>query len=234
MAQTAVKTRQKSTSKRNQSNLVKAYLLGYNLIQFVGWSVILYLSISNVNENRRLDSIWKDVVFWVKIFQTAAILEVVHSAIGIIPSNPLMTFMQIYSRVFVVWGIIVPVERAKLSLGIPCLMCAWTITETIRYSYYFLNLFSSVPSALSWCRYTFFILLYPLGVLGELLCMYSALPQLRTSRMWSVNLPNRLNISFSYYFYVIIIMLLYIPGFPQLYFYMLAQRKKILGAKKTK
>eukprot|EP00064_Thunnus_orientalis_P006547 superscaffoldBa00000686_g6565 len=76
--------------------------------------------------------------------------------------------------------------------------------------------------------YNLFIILYPVGVAGELLTIYAALPFVRRSGMYSMRLPNKYNVSFDYYYCLIIIMLSYIPLFPQLYFHMLRQRRRVL------
>ncbi|XP_048455223.1 very-long-chain (3R)-3-hydroxyacyl-CoA dehydratase 2-like, partial [Rhincodon typus] len=77
-------------------------------------------------------------------------------------------------------------------------------------------------------RYTLFIVLYPMGVTGELLTIYAALPHVRRTGLYSVTLPNKFNISFDYYTVLILVMISYIPIFPQLYFHMLCQRRKVL------
>lgn len=78
-------------------------------------------------------------------------------------------------------------------------------------------------------RYTTFIVLYPIGVTGELLCFYWAQSYARDHNVWSYELPNTYNVTFSYFYFLWIVMLLYIPLFPQLYMHMFAQRKKVLG-----
>lgn len=60
-------------------------------------------------------------------------------------------------------------------------------------------------------RYNLFIVMYPLGVVGELLTIYAALPFVRRSGMYSMRLPNKYNVSFDYYYCLIIVMLSYIP-----------------------
>jgi hypothetical protein len=47
--------------------------------------------------------------------------------------------------------------------------------------------------------------------------------------MYSVSLPNKLNVSFSYPTFLMIYMLGYFPYLPKLYFHMLRQRAKVLG-----
>lgn len=66
-------------------------------------------------------------------------------------------------------------------------------------------------SSLALCRYNLFIILYPLGVIGELMTIYAALPFVRRSGMYSMRLPNKYNVSFDYYYCLIIVMLSYIP-----------------------
>jgi len=45
----------------------------------------------------------------------------------------------------------------------------------VRYSWYALKiLLGEAPAALTWCRYTFFYVLYPLGVWSELRCNLAA------------------------------------------------------------
>uniref|UniRef100_A0A1A7X5Z8 Very-long-chain (3R)-3-hydroxyacyl-CoA dehydratase n=1 Tax=Iconisemion striatum TaxID=60296 RepID=A0A1A7X5Z8_9TELE len=48
------------------------------------------------------------------------------------------------------------------------------------------------------------------------------------SGMYSMRLPNKYNVSFDYYYCLIIVMLSYIPLFPQLYLHMLRQRRRVL------
>lgn len=78
-------------------------------------------------------------------------------------------------------------------------------------------------------RYTTFIILYPIGVTGELLCFYWAQSYVRETKLWSIEMPNSWNFTFSYFYFLWIVMIGYIPIFPHLYLHMFAQRKKILG-----
>ncbi|KAI2662300.1 Very-long-chain (3R)-3-hydroxyacyl-CoA dehydratase 1 [Labeo rohita] len=104
----------------------------------------------------------------------------------------------------------------------------WTITEITRYSFYTFNLLNHLPYFIKWARYNLFIVMYPLGVIGELLTIHAALPYVRRSGMYSLRLPNKYNVSFDYYYFLIIVMLSYIPLFPQLFFHMLRQRRRVL------
>ncbi|XP_011313555.1 very-long-chain (3R)-3-hydroxyacyl-CoA dehydratase 2 [Fopius arisanus] len=166
------------------------------------------------------------------VFQNAAVLEILHAAVGLVRSNVVITTFQVLSRVMVVCGVLLatPTSAAAASVGLPIALFAWSVTEIIRYGYYFANLIDFVPHLLVWLRYTTFIALYPIGITGELLC-FNAARSYAASRpdLWSFMLPNTWNFTFSYHYSLIFVMLLYIPLFPRMYLHMFAQRKKILG-----
>lgn len=61
------------------------------------------------------------------------------------------------------------------------------------------------------CRYTFFYVLYPVGVSGELLVYWTSLGYVGRTKMWSIEMPNKLNISFSLWTAIVLVMLVYIP-----------------------
>lgn len=189
-----------------------------------------------------------------KVSQSAALLEVVHAAVGIVRSPVMVTATQVASRIWVLWGIVnaapsaattqkltlltLPAPGPTLSLSLVTLLTAWCLSEIIRYGFFAAKEAGSQPFFLLWLRYTGFIVLYPLGVSSELAMVWLALPELRRTGKWSVDLPNPLNFGFSYTVACWIAVAAYLPGFPQLYQYMLVQRRKTLragpGGKATK
>jgi len=214
----------------------KGYLFFYNLVQFAGWSYGFIRFIQHIQKGSHEGS-WNAVSNIITFFQTLQSLEVLHCVVGLVPSNAIQTAMQIASRLIIVWGILLPVVEARDSIGVPLLLFAWSIAEATRYIYYALNIYDKVPGFLTWCRYSFFILLYPIGVSGELISIVAALPYIIRHSLFAIALPNPLNVSFYYEYLLYGVMASYIPFFPQLYFYMLNQRKKFLGsdpAKKAK
>ena len=54
-------------------------------------------------------------------------------------------------------------------------------------------------------------MLYPMGVSGELLTIYAALPYVQKTGLYSITLPNKYNFSFDYYSFLILAMVSYIP-----------------------
>ncbi|KAL1513373.1 hypothetical protein ABEB36_002792 [Hypothenemus hampei] len=212
------RTQAHGPSKTNM-DYTKYYLIAYNLIQTIGPTT---------------KSLYDTISFPLHVFQNAAVFEVVHAATGIVKSNAVLTAFQVASRVVVVCGILLATFNARLGLGLPLALLAWCITEIVRYSNYTLNLIGNVPYILKYLRYTMFIVLYPIGITGELLCIWKAQEEVGKGFLYSVNMPNKYNFIFNYQHLLWFLMLLYIPLFPQLYLHMFGQRKKALGTNKNK
>ena len=233
-----------------------AYLVLYNVVQFLGWSHMLYILLPHLDAAlvKGVDrgQLYSDIELSVKVFQTAAVLEVVHAAVGLVKTNPMLAMFQVSSRVFVVWAILDAVPESRLCRGLPLLLIAWIITEMIRYSFYAVGLLGTSLYFITWLRfisfyiyifpleswsviilrYTLFFALYPIGVTGELWCCYVSLARVARDKLFTWTMPNSLNMTFNFYYVLIAIMLSYIPLFPQLYFHMIAQRKKVIGGHK--
>ncbi|XP_026467684.1 very-long-chain (3R)-3-hydroxyacyl-CoA dehydratase 2-like [Ctenocephalides felis] len=229
MANNPTKSAKASKPEKKQSFLVKTYLFSYNLILVLGWSYLLY-QLAYYHLHKSSIGLWETVKNTVFIFQNAAVMEIIHASTGLVPSNPIITTFQVLSRVMVVCGVVMATPTAQVSPGLPLALLAWSITEIIRYGYYAMNILNVVPHLLVWLRYTTFIALYPIGVTGELLCFYYAQSYVKQHKMWSIEMPNKYNFTFSYYYFLLFIMFLYIPLFPQMYLHMFTQRRKILGS----
>lgn len=89
----------------------------------------------------------------------------------------------------------------------------WSIVEVPRYLFYLFKLLEmDMPKALLFLRYNLFYVLYPLGMLGEVLAIWNALPLIRETHPFSVELPNRWNFVFNYYYLSLFWILLYVPS----------------------
>lgn len=181
-----------------------------------------------------------------KWVQTAAVLEVAHAAAGLVRSPAAVTAMQVASRLWVLWGVVAAAPQstttrpltllplppglpaASLSLSLATLLTAWCLSEVVRYGFFALKEAGLQPFFMLWLRYSAFLALYPLGVGSELAMVWLALPELRAAGRWSVALPNAANFAFSYWLGCLAGVGAYLPGFPLLFGYMLAQRKKVL------
>lgn len=190
------------------------YLLTYNALLAIGWLVFL---IYQVLHGFQLDS---TSLWLLNVVQVAAFLEVLHAMLKWVKTPVFTSLIQISSRVFVlVWINLIP-QSEMLSIagidGVAMVSVAWGITEVVRYSFYFLGLLNQEVYPIVWMRYSFFLVLYPLGVTGEWFILLSQMAHTD----WSINLINVIlaGVLLSYFYY-----------FPQLFGYMLKQRKKKLA-----
>lgn len=190
------------------------YLLAYNLALAFGWALFLLLQLLNGFELSAAS------LLLLNTCQAAAALEILHAALKWVSSPVFTTFIQVFSRIFVlIWINLLPADSLITVLGMNGVMLVtvvWSLTEIIRYSLYFFTLLQKEIKWLIYLRYTLFIVLYPLGVTGEWLILLSVLKQ----NAWAFTLIN---------IFIGIILLTYFPFFPKLYLYMWTQRKKKLG-----
>ncbi|CAH2282331.1 very-long-chain (3R)-3-hydroxyacyl- dehydratase 1 [Pelobates cultripes] len=217
-----------NTKKRTLSTLATAWLTFYNIAMTAGWLVLAIAMARFYLEKGTHKGLYKSIQKTLKFFQTFALLELVHCALGLVRTSVLATGVQVSSRIFMVWLITNSIRQIQNEESVLIFLVVWTMTEITRYSYYTFNLLNHLPYFIKWARYNLFIVLYPIGVAGELLTIYAALPYVRRSGMYSLRLPNKYNVSFDYYYCLLIVMCTYIPLFPQLYFHMLRQRRKVL------
>ncbi|KAF5835920.1 tyrosine phosphatase-like protein [Dunaliella salina] len=173
------------------------YLLLYNAASCGGWAYVLYITLLiTCMKNGSSQDVYQEVEIPLKLVQTAAVLEVLHSAVGLVRSPVAITAMQVASRLWILWGILAPVPGPttgggivlgevggfRLQLGLVTLLVAWGISEVIRYGFFALKeLLGYVPYFAMWLRYTGFIVLYPMGVASELTLAYLALPTIKSS-----------------------------------------------------
>ncbi|XP_010883760.1 very-long-chain (3R)-3-hydroxyacyl-CoA dehydratase 1 [Esox lucius] len=224
----SVEEKENNNKKRTKSAIAVAWLTFYNIAMTAGWLVLAMAMIRFYIQRGTHKGLYKSIARTLKFFQTIALLEVVHCAIGIVRTSVIVTGVQVCSRIFMVWFITNSIKQIQNEESVILFLVVWTVTEITRYSFYTFNLLNHLPYFIKWARYNMFIIMYPLGVVGELMTIYAALPYVRKTGMLSMRLPNKYNVSFDYYYFLIIVMLSYIPLFPQLYFHMLRQRRKVL------
>ncbi|CAH1102667.1 unnamed protein product [Psylliodes chrysocephalus] len=223
--------KEKGAQCKGCASAANGYLIAYNGIQTVGWTYLLFQVFSHYLFTPSVP-LYDQVKWTVILFQNAAVLEVVHAATGLVRANPVLTAFQVASRVIVVCGILMATEAPRHSIGLALALLAWSVTEIIRYSMYTLSLLGQAPYFLTWLRYSTFTILYPIGITGELLCIYAAQKEVGENGLYSIKMPNQFNVIFNYQHVLVFLMLLYIPLFPQLFMHMVSQRKKVLGGQK--
>jgi len=160
--------------------LTKLYLILYNLACCSGWAYVLVNALKSISETQKLDEfLGDDLCLLVLTYtQTAAIMEVVHAAVGFVRSPVGMTAIQVSSRVGVLYYLLTS-PNAIVSNGAGLMVFSWSLVEVPRYMFYMLALITGdatkgTPYPLFWLRYSLFMVLYPTGITGEILTYYEA------------------------------------------------------------
>lgn len=212
--------------------LAKLYLIAYNAALATGWASIGVTVVKEYLATNKLDGLYDSVADSLWLWQFMALFEVAHAAFGLVRSGAFTTFMQVYSRVhvlYICWGIMHFVNYYPPAFMV--MVFAWTVTEVVRYSFYLCNLLGHVPYPLLWCRYSFFYLLYPMGVAAELWHLIPATLAMFEKKEGVVQIAGH-SVPLLGAFSTLIIVA-YIPVFPMLFNLVRAQRRKALGPKNT-
>mmetsp|Transcript_17366 Transcript_17366/g.26758 ORF Transcript_17366/g.26758 Transcript_17366/m.26758 type:complete len:197 (+) Transcript_17366:118-708(+) len=167
--------------------------------------------------------------------QYLQITDFVFSLLKITRNNPATVFQQILSRVFVIY-MVFPYSDGP-HFGVFMTVLAWSFTEVVRFIFYSLKLVNmgSPENTFSYIiglmRYNLFIILYPIGVSGELICCYFTYKYTKAqppaTKPFTVTLPNTVNFGFDFCgVLMILIPITYLFCFPPLYMHMWVQRAK--------
>ncbi|KAK3166908.1 hypothetical protein OEA41_010033 [Lepraria neglecta] len=192
------------------------YLTAYNLICAVLWTAVLgrvILLVPLVG----FENVAGGVGEFAKWTQTLAVLEIVHSALGLVRSPLSTTAMQVSSRLLLIWGVVnrYPAATAP-SPFYSSMLLAWSVTEVIRYSYFVWNLRGNgVPGFVTWLRYNTFYVLYPIGISSECSLIWKA--------SWVAEWPV--------WWVFWGVLGVYVPGSYILFTHMIAQRRKVMRGK---
>ncbi|KAH6564989.1 hypothetical protein BASA50_001612 [Batrachochytrium salamandrivorans] len=200
-------------------SLITAWLIAYNVASFAGWAYVLYqISISMVYSGGNYEASYASVGHLLSIVQLCALLEVVHAFVGAVKSPVGTTAMQVASRLFLIaLCYLLPNTGIREHVAFTTMVLAWSITEVVRYSYYAASLMNVHVPLLTWARYTFFYLLYPLGAGSELWLVVVSITSAYQESLWA------------YYFLVFATVVLYMSGLYIMYTYMIRQRSKYLN-----
>jgi very-long-chain (3R)-3-hydroxyacyl-CoA dehydratase len=221
------------------STATSRYLLAYNTLSLTLWSTVTLralLLIPTLLAHQKLYGLLDALLPLLTYVQSLAVLEIIHSLLGLVRASPLTTLMQVSSRLFLVWGVLQPYPQIVSTVntfkrhvaGLPGgqyafagLLVAWGVTEIIRYGFfaYSLGLSSRVPTWLSWLRYNTFFVLYPLGISSECWLIWLAITAAQKLQHGGMDLLYKA------------VLLIYVPGSYILYTHMMAQRRKVAKGK---
>ncbi|KAI5465667.1 tyrosine phosphatase-like protein [Mariannaea sp. PMI_226] len=205
---------QPSTQKRQPSSLNKIYLILYNFLSAVAWSVVLGRTISLLASHGP-EAVYLGAGEWTKWTQTVAGMEILHSILGVVRAPLFTTLMQVASRLLLVWPIVDVFPQVAISPWYSSMLIAWSLTEVIRYSFFTLSLSGFQPKPLTVLRYSTFYILYPIGISSE------------CNLIWRAIKPaGEMHPYFPYGLYAILA--IYVPGSFILFTHMMSQRRRIM------
>ncbi|MFM1874746.1 MAG: hypothetical protein RL266_483 [Bacteroidota bacterium] len=195
----------------------KYWLIFFNVATLIAWSLFFFHALVH---GLRFD---EQSLIMLAIAQGLAIFEIIHAILGIAGANWMLTSIQVFSRwlivALLVWipnDNLIDLSANSVVTGFMLISVAWSITEIVRALYYLTEITKKPIRAVTFSRYTFFIALYPIGVLGEFMVMYN---------FWEWRLFELDIIDLS----LAAIGLSYFVFFPKLYGHMWKQRSKKLN-----
>jgi very-long-chain (3R)-3-hydroxyacyl-CoA dehydratase len=192
----------------------KTWLIIFNFITLVAWSLfVAVLFLEGFQLTARASVV-------LALAQGLAIIEIAHAIMGIAGSNWMMTLLQVSSRFFITFLVMLMAVNCPCigleSFGYPLIAVAWSLTEIVRALNYLGDLLNKSWKTILWLRYSLFLVCYPIGVAGEFLILYG---------FWKWRGASVDLIAFS----LMAIGVSYVVFFPALFGHMLHQRKKKLG-----
>lgn len=193
----------------------KVWLISFNVFTLLAWSIFFGYALFNGLVVNGL------ALLLLTVAQGLAVFEIMNAMLGLAGANWLLTAMQVFSRLLIVfllnWIPFETLSELNHYSGFAVVAIAWSVTEVVRALYYLTEILKRPIKAITFSRYTFFIGLYPLGVTGEFMVMFSFWEW----RQFEFNIINLAlaGIALSYFVF-----------FPKLYGHMWKQRKKKLAA----
>ncbi|WJX50290.1 very-long-chain (3R)-3-hydroxyacyl-CoA dehydratase [Trifolium repens] len=208
------------------------YLLAYNSFQAIGWTVSLTIILHNLLSTSSLTGTYASAGTLISFLQCAAFLEVIHGAIGLVPSGALLPLLQWGGRTHFLLAIVRRIHEVQELPSVFITFLAWSISEVIRYSHYAFSCLGNCPSWITYIRYTAFIVLYPIGVFpGEMWLMYQALPIINKKNIYADSFSS---LPFSYYDFVKVVLVVYPFLWFKLYLHLFKQRHSKLYKRRDK
>lgn len=190
----------------------------HNFVCLFGWTYVLLVTLHfllySPEELDKLIQIKEALAF----FQSLAIMDIAFCFLKLSKANPLNTLFQVLGRLIILFLAVIQIHDWRyFVVAIP-----WSLSEMIRFFYYLNMQMKLKKEVFEWLRYSAFIVLYPIGYGGEILCSIERKKQL----MSSGNTRD--------YTLCQIYPFVSFPFFAFLYFRMLQQRSKHLGENKLK
>ncbi|XP_044758014.1 very-long-chain (3R)-3-hydroxyacyl-CoA dehydratase [Coccinella septempunctata] len=215
----------------------KVYLTCYNFFMYLGflyiWVVLMMKFLKDGTDFFPKAYEHVSTVFY--IMQTMQLVEIAHPILGLMKGGIIAPFIQVGGRVFVLFLMIGGEPKVQTEPIVFILFLAWSSIEIIRYPYYISQLFEKNNKLLTWLRYNAWIILYPVGMVCEMIINYKNLVLINETGKWSIEMPNPLNFTFSFVYVLrFYLLVLTVPTSTLLLRHMYIARKHKLGDRKVK
>uniref|UniRef100_A0AAQ4QTL3 Very-long-chain (3R)-3-hydroxyacyl-CoA dehydratase n=1 Tax=Gasterosteus aculeatus aculeatus TaxID=481459 RepID=A0AAQ4QTL3_GASAC len=101
----AVEEKENNNKRRTKSAIATAWLTFYNIAMTAGWLVLALAMMRFYIHKGTHKGLYRSIARTLKFFQTFALVEVGHCALGIVRTSVIVTGVQVCSRIFMVWFI---------------------------------------------------------------------------------------------------------------------------------
>jgi very-long-chain (3R)-3-hydroxyacyl-CoA dehydratase len=147
----------------------KVIVSTFNLFQFFGWAVVLNLIVVFIflkfTNHETAPKVYNLLIIAVKLIQTLQITDIIFSLLGMSGSSLFSSLAQVVGRL-VTAHLFLNYNQEDWCIVFVFLV-PWSLADTVR-SIYYVHKESKILGHL---RYNMFIVLYPIGVAGEILLM---------------------------------------------------------------
>lgn len=216
----------------NLNSVQKCYLFLYNTTLFVFFLQVHTTLISNAYSGTITDELLSKMCELVRYLTYAQLLESIHPILKLVPGGPFMPLFQVSGRLMVNQFLTDPLLREKCYPFPQIMFIVWSSIEIFRYSHYALKVAGINFYLITWCRYTLFMPLYPMGGTSEGFIIWRTAKHLEDMGFNGSEPSSGVNFT-AYIPKILRFYVIYALG-PSVVFlirYMLIQRRKQLGSK---
>ncbi|XP_046839306.1 very-long-chain (3R)-3-hydroxyacyl-CoA dehydratase 3-like [Xenia sp. Carnegie-2017] len=194
--------------------LIKGYLSIYNIIQGIAFFYITFYVVIKLFYRGKdaVPTIYDSVSDLLATCQIVSFLEFINAAFKLVHTGFFAPLSQSVGRFFVLFLAITPHEELQKSVLVVVLFLTWSLSENVRYPFYFFQTIGYCPKWLLWLRYTAWIPLYPLGLIMEGILIYQAANLFDVSKRWSLSLKLAGNIIIPFSFFLRMYMIFLVIG----------------------
>lgn len=208
-----------------------AWLSTYYLFQSICFALILGELIRGlyIDGIRAYLKAYDNVAGKLLTCQIAAFMEILHPIIGINKVGLRAPILNVCIRNFILFILIVPVKYFHTFPFTFILFFAWSLHEFIRFPHNLLMLHRMNHWILTWIRYSYWLLVYPVGIVASAIIVYISIGIADKKNRMVYSLPNMLNFSFSLSTFLKIFFFCFGPGCAYFLKHMWILRRRKIG-----